>query len=230
MKRIEHLNEAIAFPSPLAMDCTVGPIAVGGDLSPRRLLLAYSMGIFPWYEEGMPILWWCPDPRLVLFPRELKVSRSLSARIRRGAFTVTLDEGFEATMRACAETHTERHGATWITEEMIAAYTRLHEMGYAHSVEAWRDGELVGGLYGIAMGKMFFGESMFARETDASKVAFVTLVRRLYGWGFELIDAQVRTPHLVSLGAREISLAEFLARLDAALALPGRPGSWKGEL
>ncbi len=228
--RIERLTDAIAFPSPLGMDCAAGPIAVGGDLSPRRLLLAYSMGIFPWYEEGMPILWWCPDPRLVLFPCELKVSRSLGSRIRRGQFTVTMDEDFQATIRACAATHTERDGATWITEEMIAAYTRLAEMGYAHSVEAWREGNLVGGLYGIAMGRMFFGESMFARETDASKVAFVTLVRLLYAWGFELIDAQVRTGHLVSLGAREIPLREFIERLDAALALPGRPGSWKGEL
>ena len=176
--RIEHLSDALAFPSPLGMDCTRGPIAVGGDLSPRRLLLAYSLGIFPWYEVGMPILWWCPDPRLVLFPAELKVSRSLGSRIRRGQFRVTMDEAFAPTMRACAATHTERHGATWITPEIIAAYTRLHEMGYAHSVEAWREGQLVGGLYGVAMGRMFFGESMFALETDASKVALVHLVAR----------------------------------------------------
>lgn len=209
------------------MDCAGGPIAVGGDLSPRRLLLAYSMGIFPWYSEGLPILWWCPDPRLVLYPAELRVSRSLRQSIRRGQFRITFDEAFEGVMRACSETHTQKHGETWITEEMIQAYCRLHGMGFAHSVEAWHEGALAGGLYGIAMGRAFYGESMFALRTDASKVAFVALVQRLAQWGFEFVDCQVRTEHLVSLGAREVGLHEFIEMLDTALDMPGRMGSWR---
>lgn len=228
--RIVHLSDELIFPSPALMDCAGGPIAVGGDLSPRRLLLAYSMGIFPWYSEGMPILWWCPDPRLVLFPSELRISRSLRQRIRRGQFKVTLDEAFEGVMRACSETHARKHGETWINEDMIRAYSHLHGMGFAHSVEAWHEGELVGGLYGIAMGRAFYGESMFALRTDASKVALATLVQRLEQWGFEFVDCQVRTGHLVSLGAREITLSEFTSLLDRALDMPGRPGSWRGEI
>jgi leucyl/phenylalanyl-tRNA--protein transferase len=220
-----ELTADIIFPPPeLAEDN--GLLAIGGDLSESRLLLAYSMGIFPWYSEDDPLLWWSPDPRLVLFPEELKLSRSLKQTIRKGAFSVTIDTAFEAVVRACAEMHTKKDGGTWITREMIESYARLHRSGYAHSVECWAGDELAGGLYGVSLGSAFFGESMFAKKSNASKVAFAALVRQLKAWNFSLIDCQVTTPHLISLGAREISRAEFMELLEAALGMPTLKGKW----
>lgn len=190
-----------------------GLLAAGGDLTPERMLDAYRHGIFPWFSPGDPVLWWSPDPRMVLFPAEFKLSRSLARVIRNGGFGLRFDTAFESVMRACAEPRPGQNG-TWIQENMIAAYCALHELGYAHSVETWRDGELVGGLYGIAIGRMFYGESMFSRETNASKVALAHLARQLERWDFELIDCQMNTPHLASLGAREIPRTEFVARLQ----------------
>jgi leucyl/phenylalanyl-tRNA--protein transferase len=189
-----------------------GLLAIGGSLAPGCLLSAYRRGIFPWYEQGQPILWWSPDPRTVLFPNRLHVSRSLRKTLRKEIFTVTFDHAFEEVMRACAATR--RRIGTWITEEMIEAYVTLHAMGYAHSAETWYRGRLVGGLYGVALGRVFFGESMFHRETDASKVAFVVLVRHLEAWRFKVIDCQMKTSHLLSLGAEEISRAQFVELID----------------
>ena len=205
-----------------------GLLAIGGDLSPGRLLRAYRQGIFPWYGPGQPILWWSPDPRMVLEPTALKLSRSLRKSLRKGLFTVTLDEAFAAVMRGCAEPRADAQG-TWITSDMERAYLRLHELGHAHSVEAWQDGELVGGLYGVALGRVFFGESMFTRRTDASKVAFVHLVRQLQAWGFVLIDCQVYTGHLASLGAVPIPRTRFSALLEEHACAPDRAGPWRME-
>lgn len=202
-----------------------GLLAAGADLSPARLLDAYARGIFPWFGDEDPLLWWSPDPRMVLFVDELHVARSLRKTIRSGRFTVTADQAFSAVMLGCAEPREGQEG-TWITTEMRAAYARLAAMGYAHSVEAWQDGELAGGLYGVAIGRMFFGESMFARRTDASKVAFVTLVGQLRRWGFRLIDCQMSTGHLASLGAREIPRREFLAEVSRLVLEPPVPGPW----
>jgi leucyl/phenylalanyl-tRNA--protein transferase len=203
-----------------------GLLAAGGDLSPERLLLAYRHGIFPWFSEGQPILWWSPDPRMVLFPQELKVSRSLAKTLRKRPFEVRMDTAFSAVMQCCAEPRRGQPG-TWISPAMIAAYTRLHELGIAHSVEAWQGDELVGGLYGIALGRMFYGESMFSRATDASKIAFVHLVRQLERWGFGMIDCQMKTAHLASLGAREIPREEFAHRLGELVNYPDHPGHWQ---
>ena len=211
-----RLTEDLIFPSPdLAEED--GLLAVGGDLSNDRLLLAYSMGIFPWFEDDSPVLWWSPDPRLVLIPAELKVSRSLRQVIKKGLFTVKMDTAFAEVIRNCSEIRREGQQGTWITEEMIGAYIHLHSAGYAHSVESWQNGELVGGLYGISLGKAFFGESMFAKKSSASKVAFVTLVEYLGRLGFSFIDCQVTTEHLKSLGAKEIPRREFLRMLKKAL-------------
>jgi leucyl/phenylalanyl-tRNA---protein transferase len=208
-----------------------GLLAAGGDLSPERLLAAYRRGIFPWFNPGEPILWWSPDPRMVLFPDEFKLSRSLKKSLARADYTVRVDTAFARVMRECAA---PRDGAagTWISERMIAAYTALHEAGYAHSIETWRKGDrdhgdagetekstesgesLVGGLYGVAIGRVFFGESMFARQTDASKIALAHLVRWLRAQDFAVIDCQMSTPHLASLGAREISRDSFAELLD----------------
>jgi len=204
-----------------------GLLAVGGDLRAERLLEAYRHGIFPWYNDGQPILWWSPDPRAVLFPDKLKVSRSLRKTIRRGDFTVTFDTRFAEVMQQCAAPRQQHpQGGTWITPEMFEAYVRLHDLGYAHSVESWRDGVLVGGLYGVSLGGAFFGESMFARTTDASKVALVWLLRQLQVWGFRLVDCQLPSPHLSSLGAEEIRRGEFLDHLANALILADRRGPW----
>lgn len=212
-------------PAELALREPNGLLAVGGDLSPQRLLRAYRQGIFPWYNAGQPILWWSPDPRLVLFPADLKISRSLRKALRRGAFRITLDTAFQAVIVACAEPRTDGQG-TWITREIAAAYARLHELGHAHSVEVWQEGRLVGGLYGVALGKVFFGESMFTRVSDASKVGFVHLVRQLERWGYGLIDCQVYTGHLASLGATLISRAAFNAWLDRLADAAGHGGNW----
>lgn len=196
-----------------------GLLAAGGDLRPERLLAAYRHGCFPWYQEGQPLLWWSPDPRTVLFPDELHVSRSLRKRMRHGDYRVTFDKAFAEVIQGCAGPRSYADG-TWITTPMQDAYARLHEMGVAHSVEVWQQGQLVGGLYGIAMGELFFGESMFSRATDASKVGFVTLVERLREWGFALIDCQMPTRHLESFGARSIPRAAFAEALAMHLDRP----------
>jgi leucyl/phenylalanyl-tRNA--protein transferase len=206
----------------LALTEPDGLLAIGGDLSVPRLLEAYRQGIFPWYGQGQPILWWSPDPRLVLFPEALRVSRSLRKTLRKGRFAVTMDTDFPAVINACAGPRDGEEG-TWITRAMQVAYIRLHESGHAHSVECRLDGELVGGLYGVAIGRVFFGESMFARTSDASKVAFVWLVRQLQRWGFRLIDCQVHTGHLASLGACDISRQEFSRLLAGSWPLPAPP-------
>ncbi|MFZ5997142.1 MAG: leucyl/phenylalanyl-tRNA--protein transferase [Nitrospirota bacterium] len=222
---IFRLSRELIFPPPeLAEDD--GLLAVGGDLSEDRLLLAYSMGIFPWYSEEYPILWWSPDPRLILLPEELKISRSLRQFINKDIYRVTMDTAFEEVIRNCASIKRKRSDGTWISGEMEAAYIRLHRSGYAHSVESWHEGSLVGGLYGISLGSAFFGESMFAKRSNASKVAFVKLVRRLVEWGFTMIDCQVTTKHLMSFGAKEVPRSEFMERLQAALKTPTRKGKW----
>lgn len=202
-----------------------GLLAAGGDLSPERLIDAYARGIFPWFGEGDPLLWWSPDPRMALFVGELHLARSLRKVIRSGRFTVTFDRAFVEVMAGCAAPRDDGAG-TWITPEMYDAYSRLARLGYAHSVETWAGGELVGGLYGVAIGRMFYGESMFAREGNASKVALVTLVRQIERWGFEMIDCQMSTPHLASLGAREVPRAEFLRRVRVLVAQPPVPAPW----
>jgi leucyl/phenylalanyl-tRNA--protein transferase len=202
-----------------------GLLCAGGDLSPERLVEAYSRGIFPWFSPGDPILWWSPDPRMVLFPGELKVSRSLRKSLARGAFETRFDSAFEEVMRQCAAPR-DATGGTWIVPEMIAAYTELHRRGIAHSVESWREGELAGGLYGVALGQVFFGESMFARAADASKVALVRLVERLRPGGLRLIDCQQATPHLASLGAREIPRAAFAQLLQESIQCPPTGERW----
>jgi leucyl/phenylalanyl-tRNA--protein transferase len=205
-----------------------GLLAVGGDLCPERLLEAYRRGIFPWYNDGQPILWWSPDPRAVLFPIKLHVSRSLKRRLRPDVFTVTLDTSFRNIMEQCARPRPQYpEGGTWITGEMLDAYTRLHELGYAHSVETWQDDRLVGGLYGVAIGGAFFAESMFTRVDDASKVALVRLVKQLQAWNFRLIDCQQFSPHVSRFGAEEIPRADFITHLHQALTLPNRRGRWK---
>lgn len=206
-------EEQLVFPSPRLANAD-GILAVGGDLSPERILLAYSLGIFPWYNEGDPILWWSPDPRFVLFPRELKVSKSMRPYFNQGKFQVTLDSQFRNVIEACQGQNRPGQGGTWITPEMLEAYCRLHELGFAHSVEVWQDGQLVGGLYGLSLGKVFFGESMFARVANASKFGFITLVRTLEELGFTLIDCQQETEHLGSLGARSIPREDFQDLLE----------------
>ncbi len=221
------LTAAHEFP-PLATALSEpnGLLAVGGDLAPERLLAAYRRGIFPWYSPGEPILWWSPDPRMVLFPAEFKVSRSLGRTLRRGGYEVRLDTAFARVIAACAQTPRRDQHGTWIVPEMQAAYRRLHELGLAHSVETWVDGELVGGLYGIALGRMFYGESMFSWRSDASKIAVAHLARYLERLGFGMVDCQMHTAHLASLGAREIPRDDFIARLDALVAAGPAPGPW----
>jgi len=224
-----RLTDEILFPPP-ALAEPDGLLAVGGDLQEERLLLAYSLGIFPWYNEGDPILWWSPEPRLVLIPEEFHISRSLERVLKSGSFNVTFDTSFEQVIHACAAMRGPGREDTWITREMLEAYCALHKAGYAHSVETWRDGELSGGLYGIALGGNFFGESMFSAVSNASKVALARLVALLRHWDFSVIDCQVKTNHLVSLGAREISRAEFQALLHKGMAGESHRGSWQGAL
>jgi leucyl/phenylalanyl-tRNA--protein transferase len=202
-----------------------GLLAAGDDLSAERLLAAYRRGIFPWFSAGQPVLWWSPAPRMVLFPAELKVSRSLAKVLRNSAYEIRFDTVFQDVMRACAAPRPGQHG-TWITDDMVNAYARLHSLGYAHSVETWVEGELAGGLYGIAIGGMFYGESMFMRRRDASKIALVQLVRQLATRGFGMIDCQMRTGHLASLGGREIPRTEFSQRLAELINYPLPTGNW----
>ena len=203
-----------------------GLLAAGADLSPERLIDAYAHGIFPWFSDEDPVLWWSPDPRMVLFPSEVHVSKSLRKRIRSGKIRVTLDSSFLQVMEGCAAPRPGQDG-TWITDEMTEAYVRLFEMGHAHSVEAWEGDRLVGGLYGVALGRMFFGESMFSRAADASKVALVALARQLERWGFRCIDCQMSTNHLSSLGAREIPRSAFLRQIKPLIRQDPVPSPWK---
>lgn len=206
-----------------------GLLAVGGDLSPSRLLEAYRKGIFPWYSEGQPILWWSPDPRTVLFPDQLRISRSLRKTLRKQLFSVSMDMCFDKVIHACSTPRQHEEG-TWITPEMMAAYQQLHDLGYAHSVEAWQGAKLVGGLYGIALGKVFFGESMFSRATDASKVALAFLVDHLLERDYRMIDCQIYSEHLISLGAEEIPRQQFTSYLDSFCEMPGQEtASWRCE-
>ena len=215
-----------AFP-PAELADESGLLAVGGDLNPGRLLEAYRSGIFPWYSEGQPILWHSPDPRFVLVPQSLHVPASLKKTIKRGRFEVRLDTAFADVIGACGETPRPGQNGTWITDAMKAAYVELHRLGFAHSAEAWEDGALAGGLYGVSLGSAFFGESMFARAPDASKVAFVTLVEWLRARGFTLIDCQVYTEHLARFGAELWPRGQFLAELEVALEAPTLRGKWR---
>ncbi len=227
---IPWLESAESFPPlELALREPSGLLCAGGDLTPQRLVLAYLNGIFPWYSPGEPILWWSPDPRMVLFPAEFRISRSLRKTLRNGNYRVRLDTEFKTVIRACARTPRKDQPGTWITPEIQAAYDKLHELGYAHSVETWVDETLVGGLYGIAIGKMFYGESMFAHATDASKIAIAHLVRFLDERGFGMIDCQMNTPHLASLGAREIPRDEFIDRLQRLAVIPPLCGRWPAD-
>jgi len=203
-----------------------GLLAAGGDLSVARLVEAYGNGIFPWFNDDQPILWWSPDPRMVLIPAEMKVSRSLAKTLRNSRFEVRADTAFRDVIQNCS---LPRHGqdGTWITPQMVDAYCELHRNGIAHSVETWLDGELVGGLYGVALGRAFFGESMFTRVSDASKVALAALVRQLEAWGFGLVDCQMNTAHLASFGAREIPRADFTRRLRELIHYPSVPAPWQ---
>ena len=203
-----------------------GLLAAGADLSVARLTEAYRRGIFPWYGAGQPLLWWSPHPRMVLFPPELRLSRSLRKRLRRRDYVIRCDSAFDAAVRACAAPRAGQSG-TWITEEMIMAYGALHRHGLAHSVETWIDGELAGGLYGVALGRMFYGESMFAHATDASKIALAHLVKQLSRWNFGMIDCQMQTAHLASFGAREIPRGEFTRNLPELVNYPQSPGEWR---
>jgi len=222
---IFRLPYANIFPPPHLSDES-GLLAVGGDLSIDRLLEAYSLGIFPWYSENDPILWWSPDPRMILIPEEIRISRSLRQTLSRGIFKITFDRAFDRVIRSCASVNTEKHGDTWITEDMINAYIQLHKAGYAHSVEAWHEDSLAGGLYGLSLGSAFFGESMFTLMSNASKAAFATLANTLHKMNFSLIDCQVSTPHLASIGAREVRRDDFLGRLKSSLDSPYITGLW----
>ncbi|MFG1491196.1 leucyl/phenylalanyl-tRNA--protein transferase [Oceanospirillum sp. HFRX-1_2] len=218
-----------AFPPVTdALDDPPGILAFGGQLNDQWLLAAYRQGIFPWFNPGEPILWWSPDPRMVILPENFKVRRSLKKTIRKQLYEITFDQAFDQVLDGCAASRNYTD-ETWITPEMRTAYLNLHHKGYAHSVEAWQDGELVGGLYGVAIGRIFCGESMFARATDASKVAFVHLVEQLKAWQFELIDCQVYTDHLASFGAEEIERARFLDYLKLYAASPMPVGHWSLE-
>ena len=217
------LSKRLSFP-PAHLAIKEGLLAVGGDLTVDRLVTAYRSGIFPWYADGDPILWWSPDPRLVLYPQELSVSKSLKRVINKDLFQITYDKAFEAVIRGCAETKRSYGEGTWITDEMKDAYCRLYRHGYAHSVEAWQSGKLVGGLYGVIIGRVFFGESMFSKVSNSSKVAFVRLVQHLKRLQFMLIDCQVKTDHLMRFGAREIPRKVFLEQLKKAVdAKPNHP-------
>lgn len=216
-----------AFPDArLALSEPDGLLAAGGNLSPERLLNAYRHGIFPWYNDGQPILWWSPDPRSVLDPRQPRISRSLRKLLRQARFEVSYDRCFETVIRACAAPRKTETG-TWITGAMHSAYTRLHQLGHAHSIECWQNGELAGGLYGVSIGRVFFGESMFSRVSNASKVAFIHLVRQLTDWQYELVDCQVYTEHLASLGAFSIPRQQFLEQLDTLCNLEPASEAWQ---
>ncbi len=224
------LGRELTFPDP-EQASTEGLVAVGGDCSPERLVLAYGQGIFPWPIEGMPLLWFCPDPRFVLYFEDVHVPRSLRRRIRRNTYRITFDRAFEQVVAGCASTPRPGQRGTWITQELRTGYTRLHEHGLAHSVEAWDEaGQLVGGLYGVSLGRVFYGESMFTRAPDASKVAFTVLLGHLRTWHFAFVDCQDRTEHLERFGAKFVPRRRFLRELREALTHPSRTGPWQVEL
>lgn len=225
---IFRLSEKNSFPPPQFAE-PEGLLAVGGDLSEKRLLLAYRMGIFPWFSADDPILWWSPDPRLVLYPDALKISDRLGRTIRQGIFKITSDNVFDRVIKACAQTRLKEHQDTWILDEMIEAYCHLHESGYAHSIEVWHEGKLAGGLYGVSLGGCFFGESMFTVVSNASKVALAALCHFLKQLSFDLIDCQVTTAHLKRMGAREIPRSLFLKQLESTMKRPTLCGKWEIE-
>ena len=223
---VYFLDSRIRFPDPAEAE-PGGLLAVGGDLSPERLLLAYQNGIFPWYGEGDPILWFSSDPRMVFFPGDFKFSKTLLKTVSSGKFSVRADTDFAAVVENCAQVSRQGQSGTWITEEMKAAYGKLHKLGYAHSFETYREGKLVGGLYGVSLGGAFFGESMFHLETDASKVALFHLAQKCWESGFDFIDSQVPTDHMRTLGGREISRKEFLSALESSLGKETLRGKWE---
>jgi leucyl/phenylalanyl-tRNA---protein transferase len=220
------LSDRIEFP-PSNLASEEGLLAVGGDLSQKRLLLAYRMGIFPWFSDNEPILWWSPDPRLVLYPSEIKISKTLKKIIKKEAFKVTMDMAFNEVINQCARVRLQKNEGTWIVKDMIDAYCNLHESGFAHSVEVWHKGDLAGGLYGVSLGKCFFGESMFTRVSNASNVGLVKLVEHLKTLSFDMIDCQVATEHLTRLGARQIPRIRFLNQLEKSLKAPTQRGKWE---
>ncbi|MDH3326003.1 MAG: leucyl/phenylalanyl-tRNA--protein transferase [Gammaproteobacteria bacterium] len=227
---IPSYDQSMAFPDvESAMDEPNGLLAVGGDLSVTRLLMAYENGIFPWFSQDQPILWWSPDPRMVLFPENFHIPRSLKKTIRQNKFQLTFNTRFEQVMRACAQPRPTQP-ETWITDTMLRAYVKLHHEGFAHSFESWNNGNLVGGLYGVAIGKVFFGESMFSFETDASKIAFAHAVKLLTDWGYELIDCQVASEHLAKFGASNISRKEFIQLLKIKTHLSISESAWQSPL
>lgn len=219
------LDDSIKFPHPVNAESN-GLLAVGGDLSAERLITAYKSGIFPWFSEGDPILWFSPDPRLVIFLDELSVTKKLQKIITKGEFEVRFDTSFNEVVQSCAKKGRKGQAGTWITEDMIEAYSELHKRGYAHSVETYKDGTLVGGLYGVSLGGAFFGESMFYDKSNASKVALYYLVQRLKKWNFDFIDSQVPNDHMKSMGGKEIDRESFLNMLEKSLEKETRKGSW----
>ncbi len=227
MVRLSRNPSDLSFP-PVEHASPEGLLAVGGDLRSERLLEAYRHGIFPWYNDDQPILWWSPDPRTVLFPDRLHISRSLKRSLRPDRFKITLDTCFREVVRHCAGPRSQYpEGGTWITRGMMEAYSALHDEGYAHSAETWQGDRLVGGLYGVAIGGAFFAESMFTRVDDASKVALVSVVRQLRTWGFRIVDCQQSSPHVLRLGAEEIPRRTYIQHLEKAVTQPGRPGRWR---
>lgn len=222
---IFELTKDITFPDPELADPS-GIIAIGGDLQPGRLLQAYRMGIFPWFNEYDPLVWWSPDPRTVLYPAEVKISHSMRKILRDKVFRVTFDNNFEAVIKCCREQKRPGQRGTWITEDILKAYVRLHHLGYAHSVEVWKDEDLAGGLYGVSLGRMFAGESMFSRVSNASKTGLIVLAKKLEALGYILIDCQLQTRHLASLGAREISRRQYMRQLAKSLEQPTLRGNW----
>jgi len=230
--RIAILGAAPDAPFPPAKRALRDPdglLAAGGDLSPARLINAYRQGIFPWFNEGDPILWWSPDPRVVFDTAHFRLPSRLRRRLRASGWQLRADTDFEGVMRACAQAPRPGQDGTWIGASMLAAYAELHRLGHAHSVEAYEGRRLVGGIYGVAIGRMFFGESMFSAESGGSKAALAGLCRRLNGWGFPLLDAQVENPHLLSLGAQRLPREAFLARVAELASQPGRIGSWTAD-
>ena len=223
------LSDTIEFPPP-HLASKDGLLAVGGDLSQKRLLLAYRMGIFPWFSNNEPILWWSPDPRLVLYPHEIKISKTLKKIIKKEVFKVTMDLAFNEVINQCAQVRMKKNQGTWIIEDIIEAYCQLHESGFAHSVEVWRQGELAGGLYGVSLGKCFFGESMFTLVSNASNVGLVKFVEHLKELSFDMIDCQVTTEHLIRFGAREITRTLFLKQLEKSLTAPTQKGKWEYKI
>ena len=224
-----RLSERLDFP-PAWLARSDGLLCIGGDLSAQRILLAYEKGIFPWFSENEPILWWSPDPRLVLFPENIKVSRSLKKTIKKNTFHLTMDHAFEETILSCSKPRRKEYAGTWLVEEMIEAYIQLHKLGYAHSIETWKDDRLVGGLYGICLGGIFFGESMFSFEDDASKTALTALARHLEQHRFDLIDCQVTTNHLLSMGATEISRNAYLDIIQRSIKRTDLRNVWRSPL